>query len=134
MKRLFREYLLKSITKVSIISPVGDKPIRIGISHNDDIKALSFACCLNLDASFVFTIVCTFTQGQQKSFALALKLAQFQYMNDRLGVKPILLLDDIFDKLDLLRVKQLVALVGSDRFGQVLLTDTQPGLHTARPH
>lgn len=67
------------------------------------------------------------SQGQQKSFALALKLAQFQYMNDRLGVKPILLLDDIFDKLDLLRVKQLVALVGSDRFGQVLLTDTQPG-------
>ena len=67
------------------------------------------------------------SQGQQKSFALALKLAQFQYMNDRLGQKPILLLDDIFDKLDMLRVKQLVALVGSDRFGQVLLTDTQPG-------
>ena len=67
------------------------------------------------------------SQGQQKSFALALKLAQFQYMNDRLGQKPILLLDDIFDKLDMLRVKQLIALVGSDRFGQVLLTDTQPG-------
>lgn len=67
------------------------------------------------------------SQGQQKSFALALKLAQFQYLNNRLGQKPILLLDDIFDKLDMLRVKQLVALVGSDRFGQVLLTDTQPG-------
>ena len=67
------------------------------------------------------------SQGQQKSFALALKLAQFQYLNDRLGQKPILLLDDIFDKLDMLRVKQLIALVGSDRFGQVLLTDTQPG-------
>ena len=67
------------------------------------------------------------SQGQQKSFALALKLAQFQYMNDRLGQKPILLLDDVFDKLDLLRVKQLIALVGSDRFGQVLLTDTQHG-------
>ena len=66
------------------------------------------------------------SQGQQKSFALALKLAQFQYLNDRLGQKPILLLDDIFDKLDMLRVKQLIALVGSDRFGQVLLTDTQP--------
>ena len=48
-------------------------------------------------------------------------------MNDCLGVKPILLLDDIFDKLDLIRVKQLVSLVGSERFGQVLLTDTQPG-------
>ena len=67
------------------------------------------------------------SQGQQKSFALALKLAQFQYLNDHLGQKPILLLDDIFDKLDMLRVKQLIALVGSERFGQVLLTDTQPG-------
>ena len=67
------------------------------------------------------------SQGQQKSFALALKLAQFQYLNDSLGQKPILLLDDIFDKLDMVRVKQLIALVGSERFGQVLLTDTQPG-------
>jgi len=67
------------------------------------------------------------SQGQQKSFALALKLAQFQYMENRCGQKPILLLDDIFDKLDMLRVKQLIALVGSERFGQVLLTDTQPG-------
>lgn len=67
------------------------------------------------------------SQGQQKSFALALKLAQFQYLNDNLNEKPILLLDDIFDKLDMLRVRQLIALVGSERFGQVLLTDTQPG-------
>jgi DNA replication and repair protein RecF len=58
---------------------------------------------------------------------LALKLAQFQYLLERTGQKPILLLDDIFDKLDMLRVQQLIALVGSDRFGQVLLTDTQPG-------
>lgn len=67
------------------------------------------------------------SQGQQKSFALALKLAQFQYLFNHTGEKPILLLDDIFDKLDLLRVKQLIALVGSECFGQVLLTDTQPG-------
>ena len=67
------------------------------------------------------------SQGQQKSFALALKLAQFQYMENICGQKPILLLDDIFDKLDMLRVKQLIALVGSERFGQVLLTDTQQG-------
>ena len=67
------------------------------------------------------------SQGQQKSFALALKLAQFQYLYNHSGVKPILLLDDIFDKLDMVRVKQLISLVGSDRFGQVLLTDTQPG-------
>ncbi|MBR1799689.1 MAG: DNA replication and repair protein RecF [Bacteroidales bacterium] len=67
------------------------------------------------------------SQGQQKSFSLALKLAQFQYLYNHKGEKPILLLDDIFDKLDMLRVKQLIGLVGSDRFGQVFLTDTQPG-------
>lgn len=67
------------------------------------------------------------SQGQQKSFSLALKLAQFHYISLHTQQKPILLLDDIFDKLDLQRVQQLIALVGSDRFGQVLLTDTQPG-------
>jgi len=67
------------------------------------------------------------SQGQQKTFVLALKLAQFEYIYQRCGQKPILLLDDIFDKLDMLRVKQLIHLVGSDRFGQVFLTDTQPG-------
>lgn len=67
------------------------------------------------------------SQGQQKTFLLALKLAQFEYIYRLTGIKPILLLDDIFDKLDILRVKQLINLVGSDRFGQVFLTDTQPG-------
>lgn len=67
------------------------------------------------------------SQGQQKSFSLALKLAQFQYIETHCQEKPILLLDDIFDKLDIERVKQLITLVGSERFGQVLLTDTQPG-------
>ena len=67
------------------------------------------------------------SQGQQKTFLLALKLAQFEYIYRRCGLKPILLLDDVFDKLDMLRVTQLVHLVGSDRFGQVFLTDTQPG-------
>ena len=67
------------------------------------------------------------SQGQQKTFLLALKLAQFEYIRTHLGTKPILLLDDIFDKLDMLRVSQLVMLVGSDRFGQVFITDTQEG-------
>ena len=67
------------------------------------------------------------SQGQQKTFVLALKLAQFEYIYRHGGVKPVLLLDDVFDKLDLARVTQLVRLVGSDRFGQVFLTDTQPG-------
>ena len=67
------------------------------------------------------------SQGQQKTFVLALKLAQFEYIYQHGGVNPILLLDDVFDKLDMERVTQLVQLVGSDRFGQVFLTDTQPG-------
>ena len=67
------------------------------------------------------------SQGQQKTFVLALKLAQFEYIANSRKIKPILLLDDVFDKLDILRVKQLINLVGSDRFGQVFLTDTQQG-------
>lgn len=67
------------------------------------------------------------SQGQQKTFLLALKLAQFDYIRSHLSNKPILLLDDIFDKLDMQRIRQLVMLVGSDRFGQVFITDTQPG-------
>ena len=63
------------------------------------------------------------SQGQQKTFLLALKLAQFEYVRMHLGTKPILLLDDVFDKLDMQRVSQLVLLVGSDRFGQVFITE-----------
>lgn len=67
------------------------------------------------------------SQGQQKTFLLALKLAQYDYIKAHCGRQPLLLLDDIFDKLDMLRVRQLLALVGSDRFGQTFVTDTQIG-------
>ena len=66
------------------------------------------------------------SQGQQKSFALALKLAQFDFTRDLIKFKPILLLDDIFDKLDPTRVKQIIQLVDNDSFGQVFITDTEP--------
>ena len=65
------------------------------------------------------------SQGQQKSFVVAIKLAQFDFNYKKIGHKPILLLDDIFDKLDDHRVAQLVKLVGNDHFGQVFITDTQ---------
>lgn len=65
------------------------------------------------------------SQGQQKSFVVAIKLAQFDFNYRKIGYKPILLLDDIFDKLDDNRVAQLVKLVGNDHFGQVFITDTQ---------
>ncbi len=64
------------------------------------------------------------SQGQQKSFLIALKLAQFDFIKSLKQVTPILLLDDIYDKLDDLRVKQLMELVGSDNFGQLFITDT----------
>ena len=64
------------------------------------------------------------SQGQQKSFSLALKLAQYDYIATRKNLKPILLLDDIFDKLDNFRIAQLLNMVGQHHFGQVFITDT----------
>ena len=65
------------------------------------------------------------SQGQQKSFVIAIRLAQFDYTRNIKGYKPVLLLDDIFDKLDDLRVEQLIKLVCENSFGQVFITDTQ---------
>jgi len=64
------------------------------------------------------------SQGQQKSFLIALKLAQFDFIKKQSGVTPILLLDDIFDKLDEQRVEQIIALVNDDNFGQLFISDT----------
>jgi len=64
------------------------------------------------------------SQGQQKSFVVAIRLAQFDHVHKMLNTKPIMLFDDIFDKLDDERVKKLVGLVGNDSFGQVFITDT----------
>ena len=65
------------------------------------------------------------SQGQNKTFVIALKLAQFDFLK-RTNSKttPLLLLDDIFDKLDARRVEQIVKLVGSEEFGQIFITDT----------
>lgn len=64
------------------------------------------------------------SQGQQKSFLIALKLAQFDFIKQQSGVSPILLLDDIFDKLDENRVAQIISLVDDDHFGQIFISDT----------
>ncbi len=66
------------------------------------------------------------SQGQQKSFLVALKLAQFEIMQQHKGEKPILLLDDIFDKLDEKRIQKLIEMVSSNTFGQIFLTDARP--------
>ena len=66
------------------------------------------------------------SQGQQKSFLIALKLAQFDFIKKQSGVNPILLLDDIFDKLDEQRVTQIIKLVDAEDFGQLFISDTHP--------
>jgi len=66
------------------------------------------------------------TQGQQKSFLIALKLAEFDVLTSQKKFKPILLLDDIFDKLDDDRIARLISLVGSGTFGQLFITDARP--------
>lgn len=64
------------------------------------------------------------SQGQRKTFLLAIKLAQFEFLRRRLAKKPILLLDDIFDKLDPKRMNKLIHLLCNENFGQVFISDT----------
>ena len=64
------------------------------------------------------------SQGQQKSFLIALKLAQYSILQQKKGYKPLLLLDDIFDKLDDRRIRKLMQMVSEDDFGQIFITDT----------
>lgn len=64
------------------------------------------------------------SQGQQKSYLIALKLAQFDFIKAQSKVNPILLLDDIFDKLDEQRVEHIISLVHNENFGQLFISDT----------
>lgn len=83
-------------------------------SHRDDFVFLMEEMPVKSHAS----------QGQQKSFAIALKLAQFEMLATKQQHKPLLLLDDIFDRLDDKRIARLLELVADETFGQVFLTDT----------
>lgn len=105
----FNQILLESIEK--------DKAMRYTTAgiHKDDL-------IFKIDA---YPVKRFGSQGQQKSFVIAIKLAQFEYTRNVKGFKPILLFDDIFDKLDENRVTQLVQLVSNDSFGQVFISDTQ---------
>lgn len=67
----------------------------------------------------------TGSQGQCKTYTIALRLAQYDFLKQVSGVSPILLLDDIFDKLDACRVENIITMVsGGDAFGQIFVTDT----------
>ena len=66
----------------------------------------------------------TGSQGQCKTYTIALRLAQYDFLREATGMRPLLLLDDIFDKLDAGRVERIMGLVTSDSFGQIFITDT----------
>lgn len=83
-------------------------------THRDDLKLLLENYSMRRKGS----------QGQQKTYLIAVKLAQFDFLKKISGLTPILLLDDIFDKLDSLRVEQILKLVVNEHFGQIFITDT----------
>lgn len=104
----FPEALVNSINKDRFLEYT-----TIGI-HKDDLL-------LEMDG---FSVKSLGSQGQQKSYLVALKLAKFDYIKRKAGFSPILLLDDIFDKFDADRVEQIIKLVANHRFGQIFITDT----------
>jgi DNA replication and repair protein RecF len=95
-----------------------DRDVRLGFTsigvHKDDLQFL-------LDDE---SIKKSGSQGQQKTFIISLKFAQFDYIKNKLQISPILLLDDIFDKLDKKRVKIIAELVSDENFGQIFVSDT----------
>jgi DNA replication and repair protein RecF len=85
----------------------------VGI-HRDDLV-------LHLDGISIKKIG---SQGQQKTYLVSLKLAQFEFLREVKNIRPILLLDDVFDKFDANRVKQIMKLVADESFGQIFITHT----------
>ena len=104
----FRELLAQNLEKDRILTYTSK-----GI-HKDDLVFEMNGISMKRTAS----------QGQQKSFLIALKLSQMNRIKELTGKTPILLLDDIFDKLDDSRVSQLINLVNQEHFGQIFITDT----------
>lgn len=104
----FADLLAKNLYKDRILQYT-----TVGI-HKDDIL-------FNLEE---YPIKKIGSQGQKKTYLVALKLAQFNFVKEMSGQTPILLMDDIFDKLDKNRVEQIVKLVAEDHFGQIFITDT----------
>ena len=114
---IYKSQLLSSTYKDLLMNSLGkDKMLQyttVGI-HKDD---LSFEIG-------DYPIKKFGSQGQQKSYLIALKFAQFEFIKLQSNLIPILLLDDIFDKLDESRVSQIIELVDNDEFGQIFITDT----------
>ncbi|MBN2485174.1 MAG: DNA replication/repair protein RecF [Bacteroidales bacterium] len=97
-------------------------------SHNADLQAQTTTCGVHKDDIDLLMDGCPIkkigSQGQQKTFLVALKLAQFSFIKQVKNITPILLLDDIFDKFDIHRVKQILNMVSGNSFGQIFITHT----------
>ncbi|MBD3748198.1 MAG: DNA replication/repair protein RecF [Sphingobacteriales bacterium] len=104
----FRELLKKSVERDRVLQRTTQ-----GI-HKDELVFEIYGMPLKKFGS----------QGQQKSFLIALKLAMYSFVYQEKKFKPLLLLDDIFDKLDDLRITKLMKMVSEDDFGQIFITDT----------
>ncbi len=104
----FREGLRASVEKDRIVQYT-----TFGV-HKDDLG-------MSLEG---YSLKKSGSQGQQKTFLVALKLAEFEFIRKLTEIHPILLLDDIFDKFDAGRVKHIISLVAENQFGQIFITDT----------
>lgn len=133
---LFHEYFRiisgeRESASVTYISQLNDTPMDVLLRESlERDRILKFTTSGIHKDDLEFTIseqpVKKFaSQGQQKSFVIALRLAQYMFIRNIKGYKPLILLDDIFDKLDDKRVEQLIRLVAENTFGQVFITDTQ---------
>ena len=97
--------------------------------HRDRDAALGYTSSGIHRDDFVFTmdghsIRRCGSQGQQKSFLVSLKFAQYEIMKESYGFAPMLLLDDVFDKLDMTRISNLLSMVAGNEFGQIFITDS----------
>jgi len=104
----FRKLLAKSLEKDRILQYT-----TVGI-HKDDL-------IMNMGP---YPIRRNGSQGQQKTYLVALKFAEFDFIKELNGIAPVLLLDDIFDKFDAKRVRQIISLASDKHFGQIFITDT----------
>ncbi len=107
------ENSLETLLKDSLIKDRMAQYTTVGI-HKDELV-------FNIDE---YPIKKLGSQGQNKTFLVSLKLAQYEFIKEISGMKPVLLLDDIFDKLDRHRVEQIVKVVAGEDFGQIFITDT----------
>lgn len=108
----------------------GEFPQEFRLNRQTDVRAQRTTKGIHKD-DYIFEIdtypIKKFgSQGQQKSFVMALRLAQFEMIKSLKETKPILLLDDIFDKLDDRRIHSLVESINNHTFGQVFITDARP--------